>query len=103
MYSGADGYNFDFDKELRGDMVRVTPVHAQKASVDHPNYPGHEDGYAYDYDRAAAFGNGEFAHPDISVKKLESKDVAKKEAAPAPAAAAAPAPVPLQIPLTALT
>jgi hypothetical protein len=29
MYAGADGYNFDFDKSLRGDTLRVTPTHAQ--------------------------------------------------------------------------
>ena len=28
MYPGPDGYNFDFDKSLRGDTLRVTPTHA---------------------------------------------------------------------------
>ena len=28
MYPGPDGYNFDFDKNLRGDTLRVTPIHA---------------------------------------------------------------------------
>jgi len=28
MYPNADGYAFEFDKELRGDTLRVTPTHA---------------------------------------------------------------------------
>jgi len=36
---------------------------------DHPNFPGHEDGWAYDYDYQARFSNGENYKPlDISVK-----------------------------------
>jgi len=31
---------------------------ALSQKLDHPNYPKREDGYAYDYDYEARFGNG---------------------------------------------
>jgi hypothetical protein len=58
MYPNADGYAFDFDKNLRGDTLRVTPTHAQVSKVGkgpefdkdhHDMYPG-TDGYNFDYD-----------------------------------------------------
>ena len=58
MYPNADGYNFDFDTQLRGDTLRVTPTHAQVSrkgkgpewdSAHHDAYPG-PDGYNFDHD-----------------------------------------------------
>jgi hypothetical protein len=63
MYPNADGYAFDFDQNLRGDTLRVTPTHAQVASssdkdkagpeydvAHHDAYPN-ADGYAFDFDK----------------------------------------------------
>jgi len=56
MYPGPDGYNFDFDKDLRGDTLRVTPQLGQKGKkgpefnvAAHDMYSG-KDGYNFDYD-----------------------------------------------------